>query len=154
LTLPPSISERCKLDPPVLISLLRSEVWRLASGDDGAAATRTDLDEITSFSKNGSEMHHWLRSLSNIPKPLLDILNSRACRSAIMFNDPLDKNQCKQLIRDLSRCAFPFICAHGRPSLVPLVELGQGEQRLGLVDQIHEPAAEASFRDAWTQWQG
>ena len=29
-----------------------------------------------------------------------------------------------ELLTDLSRCAFPFMCAHGRVSMVPLVEMG------------------------------
>jgi DNA mismatch repair protein MLH3 len=51
-------------------------------------------------------------------------LNSRACRSALMFNDELSKEQCRTIISRLSECAFPFQCAHGRPSLIPLVDLG------------------------------
>lgn len=41
-----------------------------------------------------------------------------------MFNDALSAEECEGLVRRLARCAFPFQCAHGRPSLVPLVDLG------------------------------
>lgn len=41
-----------------------------------------------------------------------------------MFNDKLSKDDCVQLVRRLACCAFPFQCAHGRPSMVPLVDLG------------------------------
>lgn len=41
-----------------------------------------------------------------------------------MFNDLLDKDQCVDLVQRLARCAFPFQCAHGRPSMVPVVDLG------------------------------
>ena len=41
-----------------------------------------------------------------------------------MFNDPLDKPQCEELVRRLAECVLPFQCAHGRPSMVPLVDLG------------------------------
>lgn len=41
-----------------------------------------------------------------------------------MFNDVLSPGECEHLVRRLARCAFPFQCAHGRPSLVPLVDLG------------------------------
>ena len=51
------------------------------------------------------------------------MMNSRACRSAIMFNDVLPRDQCEILVRKLADCMFPFQCAHGRPSLVPLVDL-------------------------------
>jgi len=41
-----------------------------------------------------------------------------------MFNDPLTTEECRQLVQRLGACAFPFQCAHGRPSMVPLVDLG------------------------------
>jgi DNA mismatch repair protein MLH3 len=41
-----------------------------------------------------------------------------------MFNDVLSKEQCEVLVKRLADAAFPFQCAHGRPSLFPLVELG------------------------------
>lgn len=46
-----------------------------------------------------------------------------------MFNDELSQSECGQLVQRLSRCAFPFQCAHGRPSMVPLVDLGSGAGR-------------------------
>lgn len=43
-----------------------------------------------------------------------------------MFNDLLSNEECVELISRLSQCAFPFQCAHGRPSMAPLVDLGAG----------------------------
>lgn len=57
------------------------------------------------------------------PPGVLRVLNSVACRGAIMFGDWLSDDQCKDLIRDLSGCSHPFQCAHGRPSMVPLVHM-------------------------------
>ena len=37
-----------------------------------------------------------------------------------MFGDKLDKDQCQRLLHKLRDCKMPFVCAHGRPSLVPL----------------------------------
>lgn len=34
----------------------------------------------------------------------------------------------QRLLRDLSRCDFPFQCAHGRPTVYPLGTLKQLEQ--------------------------
>lgn len=39
-----------------------------------------------------------------------------------MFNDELSNAQCEKLVMNLADCKFPFQCAHGRPSLVPLVD--------------------------------
>jgi DNA mismatch repair protein MLH3 len=41
-----------------------------------------------------------------------------------MFNDELTIDQCTTLVHRLGDCAFPFQCAHGRPSVIPLVDLG------------------------------
>ena len=48
---------------------------------------------------------------------------SQACRSAIMFGDALTKAQCSQLLSRLAHTRLPFQCAHGRPSMTPLVTL-------------------------------
>ena len=102
--LPATIAERCRLEPKVLFELLRSEAWKCEEeGRDSIATTTT------------------------CPPKLLDMLNSRACRSAIMFNDKLTREECRTLIQRLANCAFPFQCAHGRPSMVPLVDLGHDE---------------------------
>ncbi|KAK8224714.1 hypothetical protein HDK90DRAFT_89887 [Phyllosticta capitalensis] len=75
----------------------------------------------------------WLTRTSTCPPGILSLLNSRACRSAIMFNDVLSRAECETLVRSLAGCVFPFQCAHGRPSMVPLVEMdGRGEGQLGL----------------------
>ena len=55
-------------------------------------------------------------------------LASYACRYAIMFGDSLSENKCKELISELSKCHMSFICAHGRPSVVPLIDLTLIEQ--------------------------
>ncbi|KAF8812208.1 hypothetical protein BYT27DRAFT_7159313 [Phlegmacium glaucopus] len=75
--------------------------------------TGEDLDEYL-----------WLKAVRKCPKGLLDLVNSKACRGAIMFNDSLSVPQCAKLVKQLSETAFPFQCAHGRPSLVPLVDTG------------------------------
>ncbi|CAI8032303.1 DNA mismatch repair protein Mlh3 [Geodia barretti] len=42
---------------------------------------------------------------------------------AIRFGDHLDLRQCRQLIDSLAKCSLPFQCAHGRPSLAPVINL-------------------------------
>ncbi|KAJ9061790.1 hypothetical protein DSO57_1017198 [Entomophthora muscae] len=56
-------------------------------------------------------------------KPINDLLATIACRGAIKFNDYLTEEQCKTLLKDLSFCDFPFQCAHGRPTCIPLAEI-------------------------------
>lgn len=56
-------------------------------------------------------------------------LASYACRYAIMFGDSLSEKKCKEIISELSKCHMSFICAHGRPSVVPLIDLTLTEER-------------------------
>lgn len=66
---------------------------------------------------------NWTINIRNYPVALVELFQSKACRSAIKFGDELTKEQCITLIDKLSNCMFPFQCAHGRPSLVPLMDL-------------------------------
>ncbi|XP_050734714.1 DNA mismatch repair protein Mlh3-like [Eriocheir sinensis] len=61
--------------------------------------------------------------LGLIPRPITHVFNSNACRGAIKFGDELSREQCQDLISSLYSCQLPFQCAHGRPSIVPLVNL-------------------------------
>ena len=134
--LPAAIAERCRLEPKVLIQLIRSEAWKCE--EEGASLVSNPC-----------------------PQALLDMLNSRACRSAIMFNDALTREECQTLIHRLGMCAFPFQCAHGRPSMIPLVDLGVGGAlevgkrpltslwREGGLDMSNE---EQGFGSAWRGW--
>jgi DNA mismatch repair protein MLH3 len=154
--LPPVITERCKLNPKLLITLLRTELWKLVEESSSTlSVTRQD-----SHSTDAVAGHDWLKAIGSFPQGLLDMVNSRACRSAIMFNDALSKNDCERLVADLAKCKFPFLCAHGRPSMVPLIDLGilgdfgrekgigaeNGETAFGSVDQ------DGDFVGAFGRW--
>ncbi|KAI0727330.1 hypothetical protein C8Q72DRAFT_841248 [Fomitopsis betulina] len=65
----------------------------------------------------------WQKAMRWCPRELHELVNSKACRGAIMFNDALTHDQCTRLVRQLAQTALPFQCAHGRPSLVPLTEI-------------------------------
>ena len=155
-TLPPAIAERCRLEPKHLIKLIRSEIWK----DDSRSKLRNTKAHSTDDSRS------WLGRIGSCPHGILDLVNSRACRSAIMFNDYLSLSDCQALVERLARCAFPFQCAHGRPSMVPLVdlrtysggsiELGQGFGNTGgwLKPERSCPSMlNRNFGDAWKSWQ-
>ena len=57
------------------------------------------------------------------PPAVSRILASHACRQSIKFGDFLALEQCQCLMRKLSVVENPFICAHGRVSMVPLMNL-------------------------------
>ncbi|XP_007549354.1 DNA mismatch repair protein Mlh3 isoform X1 [Poecilia formosa] len=58
-----------------------------------------------------------------LPLTVLKVLASLACHGAIKFNDTLSRDECRSLVASLSSCQLPFQCAHGRPSIVPLVDI-------------------------------
>lgn len=126
--LPRAITDRCTNEPSLAIDMIRSHVYMLS---DQPAASRAH---------SGSA--GWVTRIASCPKGLLDLLNSRACRSAIMFNDALELEECEALMRKLGRCMFPFQCAHGRPSMIPLVDLGVPR----------EPQREGGFVQAFGKW--
>ncbi|KAF2969451.1 hypothetical protein GQX73_g4114 [Xylaria multiplex] len=140
--LPQSIAERCRLEPRLLIELIRKEIWKVDGNDHHSTAM-----EIRSSQGSEATTPHWITRFHGCPEGILDMINSRACRSSIMFNDPLSLEECADLLKRLADCAFPFQCAHGRPSMVPLVDLGDnvtcassGEEQVG------------SFRKAFQKW--
>ncbi|XP_026318539.1 uncharacterized protein LOC113229226 [Hyposmocoma kahamanoa] len=61
--------------------------------------------------------------VSLYPKTIMDLVFSEACRYAIKFGDKLSKNECVELLNQLSECKTPFQCAHGRPVMAVLLEL-------------------------------
>lgn len=60
---------------------------------------------------------------STIPPSVLRILNSKACRGAIMFGDSLLPSECSLIVEELKQTSLCFQCAHGRPTTAPLVNL-------------------------------
>ncbi len=59
--------------------------------------------------------------VSGPPAGIIRVLNSKACRTAIMFGDELLPVQ--GLVDNLQNTQMCFICAHGRPTTVPVVDL-------------------------------
>ena len=61
-------------------------------------------------------------------------MNRQACRGAVMFGDELLYEDCSALVKKLASCTFPFQCAHGRPSIIPLTKV----RGPSLPVQLHE----------------
>ncbi|KAK7948564.1 DNA mismatch repair protein [Apiospora aurea] len=143
--LPSAIVERCRIEPRLLIDLLRKEIWHHAEHSNGW----TVQSSLQASQRNeGREQDlHWLARFHRCPQGILDMINSRACRSAIMFNDLLSLDDCKSLLKRLADCALPFQCAHGRPSMVPLVDLGNS-----IIPQEDGEGDEGSFGKLLQRW--
>ncbi|KAK3093602.1 hypothetical protein FSP39_017962 [Pinctada imbricata] len=64
-----------------------------------------------------------------IPQTIHKMLCSQACHGAIKFGDPLTLKECESLLSGLSTCKLPFQCAHGRPSVMPILHADQLNNR-------------------------
>ncbi|GJJ69487.1 DNA mismatch repair protein MLH3 [Entomortierella parvispora] len=117
--LPRVVADRCVVDSSLTQDLIKDTIsW----GEESRHSRHSGNGLSTGLSLAPSEddRNEWLRCIQGCPRAILDIVNSKACRGAIMFNDALSFQQCQDLVQNMARCAFPFQCAHGRPSIVPL----------------------------------
>ncbi|XP_040937554.1 DNA mismatch repair protein MLH3 isoform X3 [Gossypium hirsutum] len=74
---------------------------------------------------------------STMPPSVSRILNSKACRGAIMFGDSLLPSECSLIVEELKQTSLCFQCAHGRPTTAPLVNL----------EALHGQIAKMQVRD-------
>jgi DNA mismatch repair protein MLH3 len=135
--LPAMIAERCRTEPELIVNIIRGEIWKRAEN----GSSRPSSPAVGRAERKG-----WMARLASCPTGILDLLNSRACRTAIMFNDVLSLDECRNLVRRLATCVFPFQCAHGRPSMVPLVDLRGTD--VGDAEEW-----DVGFADAFKRWQ-
>ncbi|KIX93278.1 uncharacterized protein Z520_10921 [Fonsecaea multimorphosa CBS 102226] len=141
--LPALIIERCRADPKLLADIMRGEIWL------GCGRRRRTPRPYPPQSDEPS----WWSDMVDCPKGMIELLKSRSCRSAIMFNDYLDTRQCHELVRNLSQCTLPFQCAHGRPTLTVLADLNGGDfYGLGMGANVDPSNAALGFGDAWRGW--
>ncbi len=100
----------------------------------GEQLTIDDFLEYISLVKNGQfEFSETTKCLSKDvlklalfqarPPAVFRILISKACTGAIKFGDELSEEACRRLIFTLSSTDLPFQCAHGRPSICPLLDV-------------------------------
>lgn len=141
-TLPSLVAERCRAEPPLLIELLRQELWSDRVHRKLETCSRSNMPQS------------WLAIASACPEGVLDLLKSRSCRTAIMFNDVLDMRGCEELVGRLSKCDLPFQCAHGRPTLTVLTKAGLLDDDLGTGVVGAEVVTDSTvgFGAAWGNW--
>jgi DNA mismatch repair protein MLH3 len=78
IALPSAIVERCMLEPKLVVDLIRSEAWKCDEREKTATcfvASKLELDQ------QEPEQYPWLKRIHDCPQGILDMLNSRACRS-------------------------------------------------------------------------
>ncbi|OGM44394.1 DNA mismatch repair protein (Mlh3) [Aspergillus bombycis] len=141
-TLPMLIAERCRLEPELVTNLIRGHIWKREGNGMGPE------DRVTVLGQD-----RWAEQLDICPQGIVELLNSRACRTAIMFNDDLTIEECQSLVQNLARCIFPFQCAHGRPSMIPLLDM---TDTLAMVhpeaEYMSEEEEQAEFPEVFKAW--
>jgi len=60
------------------------------------------------------------------------VVAKTVCRHAVKANDALSMTELKNLVEDLKRCAMPYTCPHGRPTLIEM-NFKELEKRFGRV---------------------
>ncbi|PKI84377.1 DNA mismatch repair protein [Malassezia vespertilionis] len=77
------------------------------------------------------EWSQWLRTAAHapggssivsamryLPRVFVHLIETHVCHTSIRFNQALSKQQCSMLLAQLADTSFPFLCAHGRPSII------------------------------------
>lgn len=117
---------------PVLMRLSYQEfiVWedgRKKMEEIGFATTLWDKENIACHTHPQLISHpemaiRNLLSEKNIPKCDNDTLARRACRESVMAGQLVKKEEAEFLKDELIKCKDPFICPHGRPTVVEIKE--------------------------------
>lgn len=82
-SLPPAIVERCRTEPEMLVELLRTEAWRLEGDQTLARSADTAQGFMGPPPGRGGEETSWISRFHGCPRGILDLINSRACRSKL-----------------------------------------------------------------------
>lgn len=159
LSLPDSIAERCIIDTKHLADLLRGEIWKREESGIGRTKLHPERNSSspTSNLMDSTDVEEtWPHRIRDCPQGIINMLNSRSCRSAVMFNDELTQDDCRTLVEKLATCCFPFQCAHGRPSMTPLVKVNSADGLENGIEGLRNLRCcgrkEVDFRAAWKKY--
>ncbi|XP_071577185.1 DNA mismatch repair protein MutL [Temnothorax nylanderi] len=70
-----------------------------------------------------------------LPLTIHNAIASEACHGAIKFGDKLTLEQCTNLVKLLKHTKFPNRCAHGRPTIIPVMEFSELGKRSARIPQ-------------------
>ncbi|RPB14618.1 hypothetical protein P167DRAFT_604057 [Morchella conica CCBAS932] len=143
--LPSAVADRCSAEPALALAMVRRHVYALSEDKGWSAAA-------PSGGGGGAGGGDWVKRLAGCPGGLVEMVNSRACRGAVMFGDVLEMEECVSLVRGLAGCRFPFMCAHGRPCMVPLVDLGVGGEEVEKVEKVEMGEGGRGFKKSFGEW--
>ncbi|KAL9328310.1 hypothetical protein ACSQ67_003313 [Phaseolus vulgaris] len=156
--IPETISKKCLEDSKVLHQVDKKFIpvvagRTLAVIDQHAADERIRLEDLrqkvlSGEAKTVTYLHAELELLadtdgsSTMPPSVIRVLNSKACRGAIMFGDSLLPSECSLLVEELKHTSLCFQCAHGRPTTVPLVNLEALHNQIAKLRLMNESSSD------------
>ncbi len=124
---------------------LRAWGWELRGLDsrDGSDAILEAAPLVLGIELGANAMLEYVEALeatgggSTLPPPAVGrVLALKACHRAVRFGDALELPQAQAIVDRLGQCRLPFICAHGRPTISPVLQLDQLPERVaGLEDR-------------------
>jgi DNA mismatch repair ATPase MutL len=137
--------KQIKVNPPKRLSLSQKDMatvkhhwslikkWKFDFDEAGDGTlitlTLTGLPAVCDRVASVHDFKDFIKELGNLsgenvfPTFVKNTLASNACRYAIMFGDELSREMQINLIESLAKCELCFICAHGRPSVIPLFDM-------------------------------
>ncbi|KYM85164.1 DNA mismatch repair protein Mlh3 [Atta colombica] len=74
--------------------------------------------------------------MNALPLTIHNAIASEACHGAIKFGDKLTLEECTSLIQLLKNMKFPNRCAHGRPTIIPVIEFSELERRSTRIPKV------------------
>lgn len=77
-SLPPTILERCRTEPRLLVDLIRKEAWRL---NDESLAVSHPRPVLVFQNKAEGDVPVWVSLFHGCPPGIVELINSRSCRS-------------------------------------------------------------------------
>ncbi|HEX5220748.1 MAG TPA: DNA mismatch repair endonuclease MutL [Verrucomicrobiae bacterium] len=106
-----------------------AELTRLGVGLSEFGERTFLLDALPPFVKVGDARKFALDLVDELKAAGQDVNSARlgehvvtktVCRHAVKANDPLAGKELENLVEDLRRCAMPYTCPHGRPTLIEM----------------------------------
>lgn len=78
----------------------------------GSSPKKFVLELIDALKAAGQDINSWRLGE--------DVVAKTVCRHAVKANDSLATPELENLVEDLRRCAMPYTCPHGRPTLIEM----------------------------------
>ena len=103
--------------------------WRLSGGVAATGEVTVALPALHGRLLGAPDFRAYLRQLLGAqgaaasPGCAQQVLAAAACRGAVMFGDSLATSQGQEMVGRLEGTRLCFQCAHGRPTMAPLVDL-------------------------------